>query len=248
MKAFCIQFAITLTILAVFPLSVGAQPIEVQRISFAAGSSSAKVKGSIVGYKTVEYKLRAKAGQAMMVTLQSSNRSNYFNILAPGQTEVAFFIGSRDGDRFESNLPETGEYTVRVYLMRNAARRNESAKYTLSVAIKKGPVGQTTKSDAKVAGTPYHATGMVPCAMVLGQPNGSCSFGITREGNGTGIVTVTKPDGRTRAIFFKNGKATGYDQSQADTGKFRAEKQGDLNVIRIGEERYEIPDAVIFGG
>jgi hypothetical protein len=36
--------------------------------------------------------------------------------------------------------------------------------------------------------------------------------------------------------------------SQADRGAFSAARQGDLNVIRIGPERYEIPDAVIFGG
>ena len=102
--------------------------------------------------------------------------------------------------------------------------------------------------DAKVAGTQYHATGNIPCSTAAGQPTGSCPFGVTREGNGTGMVTVTKPDGRTRTIYFEKGKATGYDMSQADTGKFKAEKKGDLNIIHIGQERYEIPDAVIFGG
>ena len=81
-----------------------------------------------------------------------------------------------------------------------------------------------------------------------GQPTGSCSFGVKREGSGSGVVTVTKPDGRTRAIFFDRGRATGYDRSQADPGEFSASKQGDLSIIRIGRERYEIPDAVIFGG
>lgn len=45
------------------------------------------------------------------------------------------------------------------------------------------------------------------------QAAGSCPFGVEREGGGSGIVTVTKPDGRTRAIFFENGAATGYDVS-----------------------------------
>ena len=81
-----------------------------------------------------------------------------------------------------------------------------------------------------------------------GQPTGSCPFGVTREGGGSGIVTVTKPDGRTRAIFFENGKATGCDASEADPGEFRASREGDLNVVRIGDERYEIPDAVVSGG
>jgi len=62
------------------------------------------------------------------------------------------------------------------------------------------------------------------------------------------MVTVTRPDGRTHTIFFERGWATGYDRSQADTGEFSASKKGDVNVIRIGEERYEIPDALPFGG
>jgi hypothetical protein len=102
--------------------------------------------------------------------------------------------------------------------------------------------------DAKVAGTDYHATGNIPCSMGGGQPTGSCYFGVRREGGGSGMVTVTKPDGRTRTIFFENGWATGADVSQADPGKFSASKQADLSIIRIGPERYEIPDAVIFGG
>jgi hypothetical protein len=106
----------------------------------------------------------------------------------------------------------------------------------------------TPGRDALVKGTDYHATGNIPCAMATGQPTGSCPFGVRREGNGSGIVTVTKPDGRARAIFFDNGKATGADIGEADPGEFKAEKHGDLSIVRIGKERYEIPDAVIFGG
>ena len=31
-------------------------------------------------------------------------------------------------------------------------------------------------------------------------------------------------------------------------GKFKAEKEADLNVIHIGDEHYDIPDAVVQGG
>jgi hypothetical protein len=71
---------------------------------------------------------------------------------------------------------------------------------------------------------------------------------VVRTGTGSGTVTVTKPDGRTRAIFFEKGRATGYDMSQAEPGEFSARKRGDMNLIGIGQERYEIPDAVISGG
>ena len=101
--------------------------------------------------------------------------------------------------------------------------------------------------DALVAGTNYNATGNVPCQMG-GAPTGNCDFGVVREGNGNGHVTITKPDGSKRTIFFEEGKATGYDSSQADNQEFKAAKESDMYVIHIGEERYEIPEAVIFGG
>jgi hypothetical protein len=49
-------------------------------------------------------------------------------------------------------------------------------------------------------------------------------------------------------IFFEKGRVIGYDKSQADSGEFKAKREADLNIIHIGEERYEIPDAVVLGG
>jgi len=103
-------------------------------------------------------------------------------------------------------------------------------------------------TDAKVPGTSFHATGNIPCAMAPGQPTGQCPFGVIREGPGKATVTVTRPDGRKRAIFFVAGKPAFTDASQADPGELNATKREDLNIISIGRERYEIPDAVITGG
>ncbi len=102
--------------------------------------------------------------------------------------------------------------------------------------------------DAKVPGTHYHATTEIPCSMGGGAPTASCFAGVERQGGGSGMVTVTKPDGRTRTIFFEKGRATGYDQSQADPGKFSASRKGDTTIVHIGQERYEIFDAMLFGG
>lgn len=118
-----------------------------------------------------------------------------------------------------------------------------------AAAEKAAPAAEdAVTNDALVPGTEYHATGTIPCVMGGGQPTKQCSFGVKRKGNGTGIVTVTKPDGRTRTIFFENGNATGADMSEADPNAFSAAKQDDLNIVLVGNERYEIPDAVIFGG
>jgi hypothetical protein len=225
-----------------------ASDIQTRQIKFAPGASSATVKSSMTGRQTVDYKLRARAGQTMSVALKTSNDANYFNVLPPGSKDVAIFIGSTSGNEWTGKLEADGEYTVRVYLMRSAGRRDEKADYTLTVGIIGASAGAARSADAKVAGTPYHAAGQLPCAIAAGQPTGSCAFGVVRQGGGTGTVTVTKPDGRTRSIFFEKGKAVGYDQSQADRGEFSATRQGDLHIIRIGPERYEIPDAAVSGG
>ncbi|MCO5762085.1 MAG: hypothetical protein NHG36_11315 [Chromatiaceae bacterium] len=250
MKPFA-AFAAALVIAFAPAVALAQEAIRDVRVQFPRGASSTILTGTLKGREIIDYKLGAAAGQRMTVTLTTDNTGNYFNLLAPGETEVAFFVGSTEGNRFEGNLAKSGDQTIRVYLVRSAARRNETAHYQLKVAITGAAHGREAPAhsrDAKVPGTGYHATGDIPCSMGHGQPTGSCPFGVKREGSGSGVVTVTRPDGRTRAIFFDRGQATGYDKSQADSGEFRASRQGDLNIIHIGRERYEIPDAVIFGG
>jgi hypothetical protein len=95
----------------------------------------------------------------------------------------------------------------------------------------------------------FDATGKVPCAQAKGQPTVPCDFGVARAGGGTATVVITRPDGRKRVIFFDKGKANSADTSQADGyGKFTARKQADLYFIQVGDERYEIPEAAVFGG
>lgn len=95
----------------------------------------------------------------------------------------------------------------------------------------------------------FDATGNIPCAQFPGQPMMQCEFGVARAGGGYATVVVEKPDGRSRAIFFRMGKPIGADTSQADGyPEFRATRESVLNLIRIGDERYEIPDAVVLGG
>lgn len=95
----------------------------------------------------------------------------------------------------------------------------------------------------------FDATGDLPCAQHAGQPMTQCGFGVARAGGGYATVLITKPDGRTRTIFFRMGKPIGTDSSEADGGsEFRTTRENDLNFIRVGNERYEIPDAVVLGG
>jgi hypothetical protein len=62
-------------------------------------------------------------------------------------------------------------------------------------------------------------------------------------------VVITKPDGMERIIFFRMGQAIGASTSEADPGgAFSVTREGDRQLIRLGNERYEIPDAVVLEG
>ena len=95
----------------------------------------------------------------------------------------------------------------------------------------------------------FDAAGLVPCAKGIGAPTAPCAFGVARDGGGTATVVVNRPDCLTRAIFFTEGALLGADTSEADGGHdVSVVKEGDLALIRVNDERYEIPDAVIRGG
>jgi hypothetical protein len=247
----------TLLIAALASAPVQARDIRTEQVRFKPGANSAVVESAITGYETVDYVLRASQGQYMNVRMATDNGANYFNILAPGETDAAMFNGSVNDNLFEGVLPESGPYKVRVYMMRSAARRDEVANYRLEMIITDGgnPSDlahheRATPDAATRAGIgDFDSTGQIPCAQAAGQPMTQCDFGVSREASGTATVVVTRPDGTTRALFFIDGKANSADTSQADGyPEFSSGREDDLNRVRVGSERYEIPDAVIFGG
>ena len=112
-----------------------ADPVHKETVELTAGKAAHSVKGKIKGYATAEYTLSGKAGQTLSVKLKTNQPSNYFNIRQPGQGE-ALFVGSTSGNTYQAKLPADGEYTVQVYLMRNAARRNAVASYSLEMRLR----------------------------------------------------------------------------------------------------------------
>ncbi len=120
--------------------------IRTERIAFAPGTGGATIRGEIRGEAIVDYVLGASAGQTMTATFAPTNANAYFNVMAPGE-DSAIFIGSSGGNSFEGILPSSGDYVLRVYLMRNAARRDETASYSLSVGIA-GPSGDFADGNA----------------------------------------------------------------------------------------------------
>jgi hypothetical protein len=105
-----------------------------ERVSFAKGTNSKAIKGIVKGYDYVDYVIGARAGQQLTVTLTTNRTSNYFNIMRRGD-DAAYFIGSTEGNSFRGSVPTSGDQVIRVYLMRNDARRGVAASYTLKISI-----------------------------------------------------------------------------------------------------------------
>jgi hypothetical protein len=105
-----------------------------ETVHFLRGTSSTTIKGTIKGYAGVNYLLGAKADQAVSISFKPSNGSCYFNVWAPG-ADSAMYMGETSGNEFKGKLPADCSYKIQVYLMRNAARRQESCRYTLSIGI-----------------------------------------------------------------------------------------------------------------
>jgi hypothetical protein len=235
-----------------FAFAAAGAPIERRTIQFAKGASSAMVKGTIKGDQTVDYTVRARARQTMSVQLVTRHGANYFNLLPPGGNDGAIFVGSTDGNEWSGALPADGEYKIRVYLMRSAARRNESATYTLTVGVTSSAgaaavapaLGQAQANDAKVPGTRYHATGPLPCAMG-NAPMGStsCEFGVVRGKPGNAEVHIKPAGGLERVLNFWGGTVTSGNE------KVKATKAGDLWTIEVNDyEHYQVSESVISGG
>ena len=90
---------------------------------------------SLTGHQALEYKLGIGPGQHVIMMLGADDTSAAFNLTAPEQAE-AFFNSATQGNRFEGDLAEAGTYTIRVYLLDEAARRNEPVDFTLKGEIR----------------------------------------------------------------------------------------------------------------
>ena len=217
----------------------------VERVKFDTGASSATIKATQKGGADVDYVVRASAGQTLEVKLQASNPQNDFNVLPPGSKDVAMHVG--DATAYKAMLPADGDYTIRVYLNRAAARRNESSKYTLTVSVTGNALPPLAAAkDARVKGTPYNATASIPCRPPFAAAMKTCDAGvIRRRADGTATIEVRGSNGVVRRILFVAGKPV---VSDAAVTVLSFTREGDATIVKVGEdERYDVPDAFLRG-
>ncbi|MDO4694095.1 MAG: hypothetical protein Q4A62_05655 [Eikenella sp.] len=91
-------------------------------------------EGSIRGYKMADYTFAVQKGGAFDIRMETFYPAAYFLVYAPDSGETALFNSAVDGEHFKGTASASGAYRIRVYQFRATARRNETARYRLSVA------------------------------------------------------------------------------------------------------------------
>lgn len=101
----------------------------VQRITFAPGTTSASVAGTVDGGTTRTYLVGAQAGQRMQIAIASSAGNVYLTVTTPsGATMISAEFGETSLDRF---LPENGDYRITASTLPGTA----TTSFTLYVSI-----------------------------------------------------------------------------------------------------------------
>ncbi|HYW72002.1 MAG TPA: hypothetical protein VE961_13265 [Pyrinomonadaceae bacterium] len=104
-----------------------------ERVHFERGKSAATIHGRVAGFDTHDYVLGAQAGQQMDIKLTAANPETYF---------VLYSINGKatdmnETDHYSLETTESGDYVIRVFMMRAAARRKGAASnYTLTISIR----------------------------------------------------------------------------------------------------------------
>ncbi len=114
--------------------------IREKAVRFASGAEWAIVRGRLRAHDTIDHLVSARAGQTLPVFLKADHGTAYFSVLPP-QGDEARFVGAGVArlSHFRAQLATAGDYRIRVYLMRSAARRHESTDYRLKIKLAGSP-------------------------------------------------------------------------------------------------------------
>lgn len=218
----------------------------VKPVQFAQGARAIVIRDRVVGRQYIDYQVKASAGQRITLEMTRTNRANYFNLLPPDSANVAMSVGDLSGNRFDGLLPDDGTYTVRVFLMRSAARRQERSDFSLSIGITGDPLTPVPATvDAVLPGTRYHASTTTACEPAYSTVR-ECEALVVRRGfDGTATVELRwSPEGKRRILFVK-GEPVASDSAQPMT--FTRHERGWR--VTFGEnEHFEVPEPLVFGG
>jgi hypothetical protein len=126
-----------LLVAAVAPLVAAQDAIRSEPVSLIAGEPRV-IADTLGGFETVLYKVPLRTAETLSIALASSNLSNCFEVLAPGASKP-FFLSELHGNRHDFRANAAGEYIVKVFLLRLAARDYQFAQYDLTLTLSAAP-------------------------------------------------------------------------------------------------------------
>jgi hypothetical protein len=118
------------------------------RVTFSAGSVGTTIRETIEGKETILYRIAARKGQVLQVTLDSTRGTAFFSVYGPGRGPGDTPIARSDElgttvpalNRFQGTLARDGDHTVAITLVRSAANRGDRVPFTLSLRVTDGAV------------------------------------------------------------------------------------------------------------
>ena|SRR5947209_1035482 len=118
----------------VFLVTINVSAQTRQRVRFAAGTHGATVAGTVRGFAYRDYIVGASAGQTIGFNLTSANSFTVFTVFLPNGDNLD---GATEMEKFSGELPNNGDYVIRVLMMRAEARRRGSiSNYKLRISIR----------------------------------------------------------------------------------------------------------------
>lgn len=127
---------VLLAVIVVFMtfLSADAVAQSKTRVRFARGSHGATVKGTVRGFAYRDFIVGASAGQTIDLRMTATGLPSVFSVFLPNGENLE---SAAETDKFSGELPDSGDYVIRVGMMRSAARRPGSvSNFTLRISIK----------------------------------------------------------------------------------------------------------------
>ena len=103
------------------------------RVRFARGTHSATVSATVRGFAYRDYIVGSGAGQTMTVSVSGTNSATVLTVFAPDGSNVD---GAAETDSYSGELAASGDYVIRVGMMRSAARRpGASTTFKLKITV-----------------------------------------------------------------------------------------------------------------
>ena len=114
-------------------LLAGAWAVPSERVLFKNGSPTAKVRGRLFGPDrgNRDYIVPGKAGEILSVELMTDYPQVYYSVLPPADAKPLINTSITGPREWSGALPLDGDYRVRVFLSRRAAREGVIAPFKM---------------------------------------------------------------------------------------------------------------------